>query len=520
MIESKEKPLFKDKVMWLSMGASCFCFLMHFLFSFFLTPYLIKHIGKAEYSFFPLASSFISYITIMTVALNSMAGRFVTIALHQQKNKEANEYFNAVFFSSLIFSLIMLPIGGFFIFQINYFLNVPDELVFNVKVLFSMVLTCFLIGQMGNVFSIATFYKDRLYLSSIANVTGNLIKLISAFLLFSFLKPKIFYVGIMDFCVLLTSLSFNYYYTRSYMPQMYICSKYFQLSCVWDLLSSGIWNSISQLSNVLLGGLDLVIANRYLGTEAVALIAVSKTAPHQVLAILATIGKVFNPRYTRQFAQGNKDALVESLRSSMRLLAILSCCPMGFLLAKGYSFYHLWVPQMDSFILQILSIIGMGVLLISITTQPVYGIFIITNKVKLNSLVVLGTGILNVLCVIICLQFAESQMSKILVIVSTSTIIGIFRNLFFTLPYSAYCLQISKFIFYKSVFLGLGLFAMTTSVYWLTGKFILMNDWPKLICGGFIGTLFNVIILWTLALTKQEKEEFVHVFKSRLKIEK
>lgn len=41
-----------------------------------------------------LGNNVINYITILTVALNSVAGRFITIEYHQGKKKEANEYFH------------------------------------------------------------------------------------------------------------------------------------------------------------------------------------------------------------------------------------------------------------------------------------------------------------------------------------------------------------------------------------------------------------------------------------------
>ena len=75
--------------------------------SFFLTPYIVDKIGKEAYGFIGLINNLVSYISIITIALNSMAGRFITIKIHQNNEKEANEYFNSVLISNIIMALLL-----------------------------------------------------------------------------------------------------------------------------------------------------------------------------------------------------------------------------------------------------------------------------------------------------------------------------------------------------------------------------------------------------------------------------
>ena len=49
--------------------------------AFFLTPYLVSTIGKEAYSFYPLANNFVNYMSVVTISLNSMASRFITIEI-------------------------------------------------------------------------------------------------------------------------------------------------------------------------------------------------------------------------------------------------------------------------------------------------------------------------------------------------------------------------------------------------------------------------------------------------------
>ena len=511
-----EKALVKDKSMWMSMVASVVAFLLSTAVSFFLTPYLIKTVGEDEYSFYPLANSFVSYISIITVALNSMAGRFVTISLHRKETKKAKEYFNAVFFSSIIFCVILIPIGSLFIYNIDSFLTVPAELLTNVKILFGLVLICMVINQMTNILSIATYYKDKLYLNSFASVVSYVVQVLVALLLFGLFPAKVYYVGIMNICVYLTVAIFYLFYTRRLMPEMRIDRKYFRADRVKELLSSGVWNSVSQLSNVLLNGLDLLIANTYLGTMATAIISVSKTLPNNMTSLVSVISNIFQPRFAREYAYNNTNALSESVKSSIRLLGAIFCMPLGFLIVNGKSFFELWVPQMDAQKLQVLSIMGMGILFLSASITPVYGIFTITNKVKTNSIVVLATGVLNVAVVLTLVQFTSDEIVRMYIIVGTSTAIGIIRHLLFTIPYASKCMKIKWYSLYMPLLRNVMLLGISGAVYFTVARFVPQETWLGFLFCGFIGTVIIALILWLVFLKKQERDALIGFLKEKI----
>ena len=131
------------------------------LISLVLTPFLINTLGKETYSFFPLANNFVSYATIVTIALNSMASRFITIAIHRKEEKKANEYFSSVFISNIIMSIVILILLILMILNLNKILNIPEYLSTDVKITFTLVFINFIISLLSTVFNVATFVKNR-----------------------------------------------------------------------------------------------------------------------------------------------------------------------------------------------------------------------------------------------------------------------------------------------------------------------------------------------------------------------
>ena len=55
--------------------------------SFFLVPHIIESLNATAYGFINLSNDFVNYASLITVALNSIAGRYITIAIHK-KQKE------------------------------------------------------------------------------------------------------------------------------------------------------------------------------------------------------------------------------------------------------------------------------------------------------------------------------------------------------------------------------------------------------------------------------------------------
>ena len=72
-----------------------------FAVSFFLSPFIVRHLGAEANGFAQLASNFVMYASLLTLAFNSMASRFVTVAYHQGNMDEARRYYSSVFVANL-----------------------------------------------------------------------------------------------------------------------------------------------------------------------------------------------------------------------------------------------------------------------------------------------------------------------------------------------------------------------------------------------------------------------------------
>ena len=142
-------------------------FIINCSISFFLSPYLIKTVGKEAYSFYPLISNIVQYSNVITTAIGSMAGRFITMELYGGRIKEAESYFNSVLLANLLLSLffsMLTIVGVIFIAEI---LTVPDQLLNDVRWIFALSSIAMILSLNSELLGIGTYIKNRIDLNSL-----------------------------------------------------------------------------------------------------------------------------------------------------------------------------------------------------------------------------------------------------------------------------------------------------------------------------------------------------------------
>ena len=118
-----------------------------------------------------------------------MAGRFITISVHKNQIEDARKYFSSVFFSNIILVLFINCIAIGVLYKLEYIVKIPEELVGDVKLLFGCIFLNFFISLIFNVYSVSTFIRNRLDLSSTRSIVAHALKALLLIALFYFFDP-------------------------------------------------------------------------------------------------------------------------------------------------------------------------------------------------------------------------------------------------------------------------------------------------------------------------------------------
>lgn len=485
--------------------------------NFFLTPFIVKNIGKEAYGFVGLANNFINYAVIITAALNSMASRFITISIHREDYESTNRYMTSVVLANILLSVPIAVIASFVVLFAEKIVNIPPAIVGDVKLLWGLLFLNFTIGLLANVFNVATFAKNRLELASIRQIESNMIKVIILFVAFCFFKPSVWYLGLSTLLCGLFVIATNVYYTKKLLPFVEIKKKYIDFSKIKELISSGIWNSLTKLSGVLASGLDLLIANLFVGAAAMGNVSLSKTLHAQVLSLFSAVSSVFAPQLTASYAKNDFEDMKAQLISSIKLLSFFASIPIIFIFVYSGEFFKLWIPGEDYKLLQTMAILTALALPATLAMEPLWNIFTVVNKVKQSSMCLMVTSVISVIGTFVLLNVAQQETARLYIIVGFSTAVALIRNLTFLPIAGAKCLKLKWYVFYP-LFLRVFVSVAVGTVLAVSVKnFFEINDWMSLILSAGVMSVFVCFINLFILLSKKERHMISSVITGKLK---
>ena len=476
----------KQRVL-INLFATLFAFCVQFGINFFLTPYIINELGSESYSFIPLTNNIVSYTNILTVAFYSMTARFIAIESNRGNDEKANVFFNSALLANCVLSFVLIIPAVVVTMSAEHLISIPSNLVSDVKITFAFSFTNMLLSLALSAFGSVFYVKNRLDLSAKKNIEGNLIRATVLILLFTLFPAKIYFLNATMLVVTLYLTTTNIRYMHKLMPEIKVDHGKFSFEAMKEMLSSGIWNSFNQASNVLLLSLDLLLANLFLGSAASGTYSVSKTVPSFVLSIVSTLIPVFAPQFVKYYAQNKRVELKQSIDFGVKCMGMLCAVPIGFLIVFGKEFLHLWVPTQNADEL-----------------YPLSTLALVTVAISCCSLVL--SNIFNTVVVILLIKLTPLGIWAIPI---TSLITNIIRNLIFVPIYSARCLELSWKEIYLPLFKGMACMVIMCAVCFVYHRYISAASWGGLIVAGIVCSIIACLINLMILFTKNERSQFL-----------
>ena len=508
------KDFSRSTQMTINLISGIIVFAANMLINFFLSPYIVENIGVEANGFVSLASNFTNYATLLVTVINSMSGRFVTIEIHRGNIEKANVYYTSVFYANLVLLLFFLIPSVFILINLEKVIDIPVHIVGDVKLLFAFIFGNFLAGLAVPMWATSTYITNKLYITSLGSMISNVIRIVSILGMFAFFEPKVWYVGFISFLVIVFTKIWNYYYKKKLTPELKISKKSFDIKSVIELMSSGIWNAISQLGIILINGLDLLICNIFIGSTEMGILSVAKIIPHFLSNLSTTICNVFAPELTINFAKGNKERIKKDLKQAMNITGIILTIPLAIVFVFGDSFYGLWVPSQNSEQLQILSALTVIGYIFTSGTQVLYNVFVTVNKVKANSLLLILAGIVSTAIVFIVINTTEFG---IYAVAGASSVVNIVRNMCYTVPFSAKYLGFKWYTFFPQV----GKSVVSVLIIVLLGYFVKIifnpDSWVILVLTCGITTIIGFFINIFVVLSSEERKIINNLISSKIR---
>lgn len=507
----------KKKRLVINLISNIISFVLQLGISFILTPIITEKVGTVAYGFIGLSNNFISYANIFTVIINSMASRFITYEITKGNIKEANKYYSSVFFMNIIMSIIVAIFSIIFMININSILEIPIELDNDVKITFILSFINLILSIMSTIFTVATYVKDRLDLEAIRNIVGNILKAIFLIFVFSLLQPRIYYITIGGVIFTVFILFANVKLTKRLLPELNINIKNFDRRSILTLTKSGIWNSINNLSKVLLTGLDLLIANIFIGADAMGLLSIAKTIPTTIENLLSTIANIFSPRFIILYSKRKIRKLVDEVNYSTRIIAFIMIVPIAGFIIFGREFFTLWLPKetvSNINEIQILSILSLLPYVVSVSNFSLFILDTATNKLKRPVIATLTIGILSIVTTIILLKFTNLG---IYAVAGVSSIYWILKVIVFNNINAARNLRIKWNSFLGQFFKNTGCLVLIMLLFKIIKIPFTLDSWKGFVLGVGVAAIIGYIVSFIVLFPRDEKRNIIKLINSKIR---
>lgn len=477
--------------------------------NYLITPYITNQLGIGAYSYVSIITNIISFFTVITYTLNSMVGRFYTIAYNEDEEK-ANKYISTALFCCFGIAVIMIPIIIIVTFLLDKIILIDDYLVNDVKFAFFVSSITFLLSTISSVMMTGTYAKNKLEINNYINIIANSLKAIVIFGLFYTFSAKIWFVSFGGFAQSIIAIILGYLCFKHFIPSVKFKPRYFRKKYAKELLSAGAFNSIILLGNNLMTQIDLLVGNRFVNnSELIGKYAVILLFSNTIRQISSAISSAFSPTTIRLYAKKMYIELVEYTNRVVEICGSILGWPVAIISALLVPFVSIWLGQDFSelrylIIFMLISLIpNLAISQLNVLNQAV-------NKLKIPAIASIIAGIINLILAIVFVTILNLSVFGIAV---ASVISFTLRNLIFIPLYTAYITKQKWYTYYKPLIRPF-IIALITCFTGLTIQryYVIKGIIDLCILGIILSVEYMGIIYFTL--NKKEKKQMVGVVKN------
>ncbi len=511
--------MMNKKESFINILAALATFFVQLVISFWLSPFVVSRLGEEAFGFINLSNNFVAYASLLAVALNSMANRYISIEYNSGKSQEAREYFYSVFIANCFLFLIIIIGAIAIIYKLEYIVNISENLIYQVKIVFFLSFLNMGISLIGTVYTAAAYATNKMHYSSAVVIVSNVIRSIIILLLFIILPPKVYYLAIATLVAGIVAFIGHYLVTKKLLPDFSLKRKYFNISKILQLIKSGAWMLLSNVSNLLLNGFDLLLTNWFVSNVIMGRLSLAKQLPYALSSALGVFSNIFSASLTKTFSiKGNKE-IISDAKSQLRILTFIFTVPYAGIIAVGPSFLRLWLKEAsysDKSIRMIyfLMVIILLDIIVSTYMYSIHSVFIALDKVKNYSLVLLIASILSI--VTTCVLLKTTSLGVYCIAGTSTVILGITHGIIVP-AMAAKLLDAKIWVFWTQELLSWILLVVLSGIFAVASIGLRFNSWGSFLLSICFLAIVGYMISFFLVLKKDERKQIINFIRIKTK---
>lgn len=470
---------------------------------FIYTPIMLRMLGQAEYGLFSLASSAVSYLSLLSFGFGSTIIRYISKYRAEEDKKSEEKAFGFFLILYCALALLVLLCGTIIanniepIFQKGLSVNELKKMKILVMIMTFNSALSFPNSVFSSIVTAHEKYIFRKLVDMLSTVLAPLANLVALYLGYASVG-----MATAATVVQFLMLPMNVYYCLKKLQIKPVIAK-LPTALIKEMLGFSVFVFIGSIVDMLFWATDKVILGMLSGSVAVAIYNVGGTFNNMVMNLSTSISGVLTPRVTGMVVKDtSKDELTNLFIRVGRLQFIVIALIVSGFTVFGQAFITLWAGKdyYDAYWVAILTMFPLCVPLIQNTGLT---IVIAQNKHQFRAVVYLIIAILNVVTTYIAVPYfgilGAAACSCFAYVLGQGIVMNIYYYKVTGLDIPLFWKNILKMAIIPGVMMLCGL---------LINRLYVIDNWITFLIGVIAFTGIYAVLMYGISFNEYEKSIF------------
>lgn len=348
----------------------------------FLTPFMLKNLGKEQYGIWQLVSNISMYFSMGALGLGNAF--YLELNLHKSDFAKTQKLINTVFFTFLFVGIFSLLFFGIIIYNFDTLFIVSADFLTKAKFTFLFSFLAFLVVFLFGFFDLILLLNHKITTRNIAEIVKICVNGLGSILLIA-TGFDIVSIAILYFICNASQIFYNFYISKK-LQVFTLNFRYFDFNYLKTLYRSGIYFFIYTLSVLVIMNTDNILISHFMGAASVSLYAVIFRFVTISEKFIFVINTVKTPKVSAFIAQNNFSAVFDIYKKVWIVTFLTSTGVAIFLSLFGTKILEIWLGnrfEYDVILIYIFSVFIVFHSLSSVTAWFMGGL----NIIKIQSIV-------------------------------------------------------------------------------------------------------------------------------------
>jgi O-antigen/teichoic acid export membrane protein len=312
---------------------------------FFLSPFVLHHLGNVAYGVWIMAVSLVSYLSLLDLGMQSSVLRFVSKGHTRGDHEGASDAISAALWVRLQISALVLLLSSVLAAIFPFAFKIPPDLASDARIAIILVgvstAIAMSVGVVGGVLSALNRYDLQNYVS----LAQTSIRVIGVVVLLR-RGHGIVAIAICDVVAALAGNLLLVWVARKLYPELRVQLKKPKKETLRQIWSYSWYAFLTTIAVQLVYQTDNLVVGAFVSASAVTFYAIANSLCRYVSQIVGAMGGTFVPAASTYEAAGDSASLLGLYKNGTRATMMISLPILVTLIIRGPSFIGLWMgPQ-------------------------------------------------------------------------------------------------------------------------------------------------------------------------------